>query len=105
MKTKNIINEAVIGKYCIVRGREFGVFAGTVEAVEGDRALLKDARRLWKWDGACSCSQLATDGPKRPDNCNFAVPVPSIVLTGVIEIIPATENAMSVIMGVWEWKM
>lgn len=104
METKSIINEAVIGKYCIVRGRDFGVFAGTVEAVEGERALLKDARRLWYWDGACSCSQIATDGTKKPDNCQFAVPVASIVLSGVIEIIPATEIARSVIEGVPEWK-
>ena len=101
----NIINDAVIGKYCIVRGKEFGVFAGTVDTVDGDRVLLKDARRLWFWSGACSCSQLATDGPKHPDKCNFAVPVPSVVLSGVIEIIPATDNAMGVIMGVQEWKM
>lgn len=98
------INKAVIGKYCIVRGREFGVFAGMVEAVDGDRVLMKGARRLWYWEGACSCSQLATEGPKKPDDCKFAVPVPSIVLSGVIEIIPATESAMGVIMGVWEWK-
>lgn len=106
MESKNInINDAVIGKYCIVRGDRFGVFAGTVDAVDGDRVLLKDARRLWFWSGACSCSQLATDGPRRPSDCKFAVPVPSIVLSGVIEIIPATDNAMGVIMGVQEWKM
>ena len=47
MDNKNTsINDAVIGKYCIVRGRGFGVFAGTIEEVDGDRALLKNARRL-----------------------------------------------------------
>ena len=104
METKNNINEAVIGKYCIVRGKEFGVFAGTVEAVEGDRALLKDARRLWYWDGAASLSQLAMEGVKAPRDCKFTVPVESIVLIGVIEIIPATEAAKAIIGGVAEWK-
>ena len=104
METKNIINEAVIGKYCIVRGKEFGVFAGTVEVVENGRALLKDARRLWYWDGAASLSQLAVEGVKAPDNCKFTVPVESIVLCGVIEIIPATEAAKASIGGVKEWK-
>ena len=104
MATKNNINEAVIGKYCIVRGRDFGVFAGTVETVEEDRALLKDARRLWYWDGAASLSQLAMEGVKAPRDCKFTVPVESIVLCGVIEIIPATEAAKRIIGGVAEWK-
>lgn len=43
---ENKIDSAVIGKYCIVRGDRFGVLAGTVEAVDGDRVLLKDARKL-----------------------------------------------------------
>lgn len=104
MEAKNIINEAVLGKYCVVRGRDFGVFAGTVEAVENERALLKNARRLWYWDGAASLSQLAMEGVKAPKNCKFTVPVSSIVLSGIIEIIPATEQAQKIICGVTEWK-
>ena len=104
METKNIINEAVIGKYCIIRGKEFGAFAGTVEVVENDRVLLKDARRLWYWDGAASLPQLVMEGVKAPRDCKFTVPVESIVLIGVIEIIPATEAAKLVIGGVKEWK-
>lgn len=101
---RNNINNAMIGKYCIVRGREFGVFAGTVEAVDGDRVLLKNARRLWYWDGAASISQIATDGTKAPNNCKFTVTVDSVLLLSVIEIIPATEQAQAVIEGVREWK-
>ena len=102
-KTNNLDN-AMIGKYCIIRGKDFGVFAGTVEAVEGSRVLLKDARRLWYWDGACSLSQLALEGVKAPGNCKFTVTVESVLLMDVIEIIPATEQARTVIAGVREWK-
>lgn len=98
------INNAVIGKYCIVRGRDFGVFAGTVEAVDGNRVLLKDARRLWYWDGAASLSQLAAEGVKNPDRCKFTVTVESVLLLNVIEIIPATEQAKSIINEVRVWK-
>lgn len=98
------INNAVIGKYCIVRGRDFGVFAGTVEAVDGNRVLLKDARRLWYWDGAASLSQLAAEGVKAPKNCKFTVTVESVLLMGVIEIIPATDQAKAIINEVREWK-
>ncbi len=98
------IDSAVIGKYCIVRGRGFGVFAGIVDAVDENRALLKDARRLWYWDGAASLSQLAVEGVKAPKNCKFTVPVESIRLNDVIEMIPATEQAQKCIREVPEWK-
>lgn len=98
------INNAVIGKYCIVRGRGFGVFAGTVEAVDGNRVLLKDARRLWYWDGAASLSQVAAEGVKAPQNCKFTVTVESVLLMDVIEIIPATEQAKAIINEVRVWK-
>jgi hypothetical protein len=98
------INNAVIGKYCIVRGRGFGVFAGTVEAVDGNRVLLKDARRLWYWDGAASLSQVAAEGVKAPQNCKFTVTVESVLLMDAIEIIPATEQAKAIINEVRVWK-
>lgn len=98
------LNAAVIGKYCVVRGQSFGVFAGTVESVDGDRALLRDARRLWYWDGAASLSQLALEGVKQPANCKFTVTVESILLMGVIEIIPATEDAKTSISEVPVWR-
>lgn len=98
------INNAVIGKYCIVRGRGFGVFAGTVEAVDGNRVLLKDARRLWYWEGAASLSQVAAEGVKNPNGCKFTVTVESVLLMDVIEIIPATEQAKAIINEVRVWK-
>ena len=99
------INNAVTNKYCVVRGKYFGVFAGTVEIVDGNRVLLKDARRLWYWDGAASLSQLAAEGVTMPDSCKFTVPVDSILLIGAIEIIPATDKAKAIIEGVKEWKL
>ena len=98
------LNTAMVGKYCIIRGRDFGVFAGTVEVVEGDRVLVKNARRLWYWAGAASLSQLAAEGVKDPHNCKFTVTVESVLLFNVIEIIPATEQAKRIIDEVREWK-
>ena len=102
--TKETMSAAVIGKYCIVRGRDFGVFAGTVEAVDCDRVLLKNARRLWYWAGAASLSQLALEGVKEPGACKFTVTVESVLLLNVIEIIPATEQAKRIIDEVRVWK-
>lgn len=94
----------MIGKYVIVRGNRSGVFAGTLAGMERGLTWLTDCRRLWYWDGAASDFQIATDGTKRPDNCQFTVTVAEIILTDVIEVIPATETAELRIKEVKEWK-
>ena len=91
--------------YCIVRTYSAGVFAGYIKNRIGKEVLLVKARRIWYWDGACSLSQLAVDGTKKPGNCKFAVEVPEVILTESIEIIPCTECAKDSIQGVKEWKL
>lgn len=103
-KESSIIAAAVVGKYCVIRGRDFGVFAGTVEAVDDACVLLKNARRLWYWDGAASISQIAAEGVKNPGDCKFTVAVESIVLRDYIEAIPCADQAATIIQGVKEWK-
>lgn len=90
--------------YCMVRTYSAGVFAGYIESREGKEATLRNARRIWYWDGAASLSQLATDGTSKPENCKFPCPVDSVTLTEVIEIIPITEKAKKSIEGVVVWK-
>ena len=94
----------IIGKYVIVRGNRSGVFAGTLAGMERGLTWLTNCRRLWYWDGAASDFQIATDGTKSPDNCQFTVTVAEIILTDVIEIIPATETAEKRIKEIKEWK-
>jgi len=93
----------MLGKYVVVRTQLAGAHAGTLQMLEGTTATLKDARRLWYWDGAASLSQLAVDGVSKPQNCKFPVEVPSIYLTGVCEVIPASEKAVESIKQVPIW--
>ena len=51
----------MIGRVCMVRTYSAGVFLGTLKSREGKEVVLKDARRMWYWDGAASLSQLATE--------------------------------------------
>lgn len=104
MNNPNPITAEYIGKYSVIRGRGFGVFAGTVTQVEGDCVKLVNARRLWYWDGAASISQIAAEGVTNPKGCKFSVPVESIVLRDWIEIIPCTDQAATIIQGVKKWK-
>lgn len=96
--------EKYIGKKVIIRAYGAGVFYGTLSEVDGDTVELTHARRLWYWDGAASLSQLAAEGTTAPQNCKFTVPVESIVILKVIEIIPVTEEAQKSIENVKVWK-
>mgnify|MGYP001615154297 CR=1 FL=1 len=91
-------------EYCIVRTDRAGVFAGYVASREGSEAVVKNARRLWHWDGAASLSQLSLDGVAAPQNCKFPRAVPTVTLLGVIEILPCTAKAQASIAAVAEWK-
>ena len=91
-------------QFCIVRCYGAGVFMARVESLEGQTAQLRDARRLWYWDGAASLSQLALEGVKNPGGCKFTVTVPVMTVTQVIEIIPCSEQAVASIGQVKEWK-
>lgn len=91
--------------YCMVRTYSAGVFAGYLESREGKEATLRNARRIWYWDGAASLSQLATDGTSKPENCKFPCPVDRVTLTDVIEIISITKRAKKSIEEVAVWKM
>lgn len=90
-------------EYCIIRTYSAGVFAGYVESRQDKTVIIRKVRRIWYWDGANSLSQLAVDGPCRPENCKFACEVDKIIVTEVIEIIPCTQKAKKSIQGVEEW--
>ncbi|MBR6305734.1 MAG: hypothetical protein IKR38_03005 [Bacteroidales bacterium] len=94
------INEKVI-----IRADRAGVFYGTLVEKDGTEVELKDCRRLWYWNGAASISEIALSGVTRPGQCKFSVTVSSIVILGVIEIIPCTEKAVESIESVPVWKM
>ena len=98
--------EKFIGKKCIIRSYGAGVFFGTLNKFEKDNnsVVLSDVRRIHYWDGAASLSQLAMEGVKNPNDCRFSVTVPSCAVTGVIEIIPCSEEAIENIMSVPIWR-
>lgn len=89
--------------YKMVRTYSAGVFAGYVESHDGQHAVLRNARRIWYWDGAASLSELAMRGTSKPENCKFPCAVDRIELTNVIELIDITEAAAKSIAEVKEW--
>lgn len=100
-----MIGSDLIGKKVIVRCNRAGVFFGELAQRDGQEVELKNARRLWYWDGAASISQIAAEGVKKPGECKFTMPVESIVLLEAIEIIPCTVEAVDNIEAVKVWKI
>lgn len=92
-----------IGKKVIIRADRAGVFFGELVEKDGTEVELKNARRLWYWTGANSISDLAIKGSGLKEKCKFTKAVESIIITGVIEILPCTNEAIKNIESVKEW--
>ena len=90
--------------YVIIRTYSAGVFAGELKSRDGKEVVLKNARRLWYWEGAASLSQLAMEGVSKPEECKFPCEVDEITLIEAIEIINCTEQAQQSIKNVNIWK-
>lgn len=99
MKTKKKKME-----YVIVRTYSAGVFAGELESRKGQEVVMRNARRIWKWAGAASLSQLAMEGTSKPSECMFPCAVDRVELLQAIEILSVTPQAKKSIEGVKEWK-
>jgi len=93
-----------IGDYVIVRTYSAGVFAGTLVAREGKEVELSGARRLWRWYGAATLSQLAQTGTSAPGKCQFPAEVDFVFLTETIEILSVTPEGRKSIAGVKVWE-
>ena len=91
--------------YVLVRTENAGVFAGEIVSRTGSEVVMKNARRLWYWEGAASLSQLSQEGVKEPKACRFPCEVPEVTLMQVIEILRCTEAARASIAGVPIWAV
>jgi len=94
----------MIGQKVIVRTYSAGVFYGELTKKEGKEVELKNARRIWYWDGAASLSELAMSGTSKPENCKFPESVSKVLLTEAIEILETTEKAQKSIEEVKVWS-
>lgn len=92
------------GRYVIVRTYSAGVFAGYIESRNGQEVVLRNARRLWRWAGASSLSQLAMEGVKKPEECMFPCEIDKVELLNAIEILDVTPQAQKSIKDVKIWE-
>ena len=81
--------------YVVVRTYSAGVHFGELKSRNGKEVVLVNARRLWKWCGAFTLSEVAVEGIK--DGSKPSVSVPEVVLTEAIEVIKATPVAEKIL--------
>jgi len=93
---------AVNNKRYIIRTEKAGVFYAGLKERRGNEADLIDARRIWNWNGATECLQIALEG--LAPSSRITVKVPSLTVLGVTEVIPCSEKAVTVLDGVKEWR-
>ena len=113
MENEIIINGEVYVKkeclnnmpYCLVRTYSAGVFAGFVESRNGMEVTVRQARRIWYWEGAASLSELAIRGTSAPSKCKFPAAVDRVELLQTIEIITCTEESKKSIESVPVWSV
>ena len=90
----------------IIRTYSAGVHYGTLVSEEksegGYHVVLENSRRVWKWSGANSLSELATLGTSNPTDCQFSLQVRKIKLLA-IEIIYMTDEAIENMDEVKNW--
>ena len=90
----------------IIRTYSAGVHYGTLVEKErgtgGTHVVLENSRRIWKWSGANSLSELATLGSSNIADCNISIPVKKIELLS-IEIIYMTDKAIQSMESIPYW--
>jgi hypothetical protein len=80
----------MLGRRVLVRTYSAGVHIGDLVAVDGMEAHLKNALRLWKWEGGgLSLSAVANNGIKGGRLNKTG----EVYLTNAIEFIPTTDAA------------
>ena len=85
------------GQKVIVRTYSAGVHFGEVLDGNGKEVLLKDAKRIWRWNGANTLNEIALRGVASTSKISDAVP--RILLTEAIEVIPCSEVAVVSLEG------
>lgn len=89
-------------KHVVIRSSQSGVWFGKLESQSGDSFTLLNARRAYYWEGAATCSQLATHGPKGGKIC---LPVSRVQVLGVCECLDASEAAVKQWNEVPAWQL
>jgi len=80
------------GTYVIVRCRDAGVHCGEYRSHSGREVKLRNARRIWRWNGAMTLSEIAHSGLDSAQS-KVSKPVKRALLLEACEILAVTDAA------------
>jgi hypothetical protein len=89
MATKKAVTKAKKAQYVVVRTQSAGVHCGELVMREGKEVTLRNARRIWRWQGANTLHEISLRGVA--SGSKVSETVESITLTEAIEVIHAAE--------------
>lgn len=87
----------------IIRTDRAGVFYAEIAERRGSEADLVNARRIFLWQGAATCSQIGVDGVGAGSKITLSVP--KMTVLGIIEYHPCSDKAAANLDAVPEWKL
>jgi len=90
--------------YVVVRTYSAGVHAGYLLSRDNKEVVLRNARRIWYWNGATTLNELSVRGVRYPEKCKVPCAVSEITLTEATEIIPCSDQARLSIEGIPIWS-
>uniref|UniRef100_A0AB39ABN1 DUF6948 domain-containing protein n=1 Tax=Pectobacterium phage Koroua TaxID=3158138 RepID=A0AB39ABN1_9CAUD len=104
----SVVNEAqdngrldrnFLGKSVIIRTYSAGVWFGVLSEKSGNEVIVKNARRLWRWQAKESISLSAVAKYGIDQSKSKIAPAVDEVWLEAIEIIPTTPDATALIAG------
>ena len=97
------MNTELLGKKIIARIDRAGVLHGTLDYIDGEIIRLKDARRIYYWNGALSVTDIAAKGIT---SGKVTIPVTTVEFMSdkIVELNECSEDASKSIETIKPWK-
>ncbi|MEQ9830594.1 DUF6948 domain-containing protein [Pectobacterium versatile] len=93
------IGNQFIGKSVIIRTYSAGVWFGVLSEKSGNEVIVKNARRMWRWQAKESISLSAVAKFGIDQSKSKIAPEVEFIWLEAIEIIPTTPEATALIEG------
>jgi hypothetical protein len=91
LTTGEILKAKGLCPLVVVRTYGAGVHVGYLARAAGQEVELLEVRRLWRWYGANTLNEVASEGISGA--CRVSKPLRQSVLPTVIEVLPVSEKA------------
>lgn len=97
------MNTELLNKKVIARIDRAGVFHGTLDYIDNEIIRLKDARRIYYWNGALSVTDIAAKGIT---GGKVTIPVTTVefISNKIVELNECSDEANKSIEAIMSWK-